>query len=183
MNRKHRNRARDTTCSPTVLMTTSNNNTKNNNRQVCRNFQRGACSFGERCSYLYVDSNGNRQSGNNITQGSPQQWSNMGSRNVLWALTLGFPPVVYGPMDAATALPRSFNAMTIYGNSSWCMDTGTTSYLASDVGGFSSPAPPWMKKKRDLGFREKVGKERVIENIEGRLLGRLEKGSQTVIEG
>ncbi|GKF01846.1 hybrid signal transduction histidine kinase M [Tanacetum coccineum] len=72
MNQKHRNGARDTTYSPTVLMTTSNNNTKNNNRQVCRNFQRGGCSFGERCRYLHVDSNGNRQSGNNTTRGSPQ---------------------------------------------------------------------------------------------------------------
>ncbi|GJS23364.1 hypothetical protein Tco_0451996, partial [Tanacetum coccineum] len=46
------------------------------------------------------------------------------------------PHVVYGPyVDQATTLSQAFNAMTVqdFGDSSWYMDTGATSHLASNA--------------------------------------------------
>nr|GFA27703.1 hybrid signal transduction histidine kinase M [Tanacetum cinerariifolium] len=56
------------------------------------------------------------------------------------------PQIIYGPyIVQVTTLPQAFNAMTVqdYGDSSWYMDTGATSHLASDVGPLDqAPAPP-----------------------------------------
>ncbi|GJY93471.1 ribonuclease H-like domain-containing protein, partial [Tanacetum coccineum] len=79
--------ARDpTSSSPHVLHdTTSNNHNNSAGVPLCRNFQRGSCSFGERCKYVhtnasrFVTRNGN---GNTNNRGSSPQWNNTTGRIV-----------------------------------------------------------------------------------------------------
>ncbi|GJR77555.1 hybrid signal transduction histidine kinase M [Tanacetum coccineum] len=104
--------ARDPTSSlPHVLLAATSNNHKNSaGVPLCRNFQRGSCSFSERYN----------------PSGLPTYTT--GPLYGTWG-----PHVVYDPyVDQATTLPQAFNAMMVqdYGDSGWYMDTEETSHLA-----------------------------------------------------
>nr|GEX76865.1 hypothetical protein [Tanacetum cinerariifolium] len=61
--------------SPHVLLASSNNRNNNNSAQLCRNFQCGSCSFGERCKYVHSNPTSARN-GNNNNRPSAAQWNN-----------------------------------------------------------------------------------------------------------
>nr|GEX01816.1 hypothetical protein [Tanacetum cinerariifolium] len=215
-----RHPARDSSASsPHVLLAASNNRNNNNSAQLCRNFQHGSCSFGERCKYVHSNPAGARN-GNNNNRPSAAQWNNItsrvmhgyritisptrppkmsyapepgtipnpinptptwtspppqyhptvtpfGSRGVIGpapgqahvvqpttigssgpsSYTTGPPPGTWGPqavyepyVDQATTPRLVFNAMMVqdYGDSGWYMETGATSYLASNTGKLTS---------------------------------------------
>ncbi|GJY63452.1 hybrid signal transduction histidine kinase M, partial [Tanacetum coccineum] len=55
-----------TSSSPHVLLAAASNNRTNfSGVPLCRNFQRGSCSFGERCKYVHNNASGSvTQNGN-----------------------------------------------------------------------------------------------------------------------
>nr|GEW24523.1 hypothetical protein [Tanacetum cinerariifolium] len=150
---KSHNTPRDNLSFGSILMAQHNrSNTNTNSQQVRRNFQRDHSSYGPLCKYLHVASGSNRNGGHANTRVSVQQ-------GILGPVQHTSPRAVFGPngmqgpagppgfnwtsqasygsyMDQSTSLPQSFNTMTLpdYGDSSWYMDTGATSHLASDAG-------------------------------------------------
>nr|GEW86225.1 ribonuclease H-like domain-containing protein [Tanacetum cinerariifolium] len=158
--KSNRPSARDSTSSsPHVLLAaTSNNRNNSTGTQLCHNFQRGSCNFGERCKYVHTNPTSNARNGNGNNRGSASQMNNTTGRimhraRVTFSPTrpskIGYatgpgtlhgtwgPQVVYGPyVDQETTLPQALNAMTIqdYGDSGWYMDTGATSHLTSNTG-------------------------------------------------
>ncbi|GJR82824.1 ribonuclease H-like domain-containing protein [Tanacetum coccineum] len=79
--RTHCHPARDSsTSSPHVLLAASNNQNNNGGAQLCRNFKRGSCSFGERCKYVHSNPGGARNRNNNNNRSSAAQWSNTTGR-------------------------------------------------------------------------------------------------------
>ncbi|GJW08838.1 ribonuclease H-like domain-containing protein [Tanacetum coccineum] len=142
-------------------------NTTSSAPQVCRNFTRGFCKWGNTCKFIHDSSRAslavhtsNNSNGNmrnvNSTAGSPSyntglQMSSNGIGNVgnlssqqqaLLARTL------YGSMNAPqsslpgqeTILPQAFNTMTLQdpSNANWNMDTGASSHLNSDANNLST---------------------------------------------
>ncbi|GJZ82736.1 ribonuclease H-like domain-containing protein, partial [Tanacetum coccineum] len=63
--------ARDSTSSsPHVLAATSNNRNNSTGAQLCRNFQRGSCNFGERCRYVHANPTSTARNRNGNNRGS-----------------------------------------------------------------------------------------------------------------
>ncbi|GKA58473.1 hybrid signal transduction histidine kinase M, partial [Tanacetum coccineum] len=77
--------ARDTSLSGSVLLAANTNTRNTSTQQVCRNFQRGHCNFGNRCRYLHVSPNDTRfagaRFGGNTSRVSAQQWGYIGTSN------------------------------------------------------------------------------------------------------
>nr|GEX49968.1 hybrid signal transduction histidine kinase M [Tanacetum cinerariifolium] len=109
--------ARDTTSS-TVLLASHNgaHNKGSANKDLCRNFQRGSCRFGEHCKYSHTNPTGARN-GNNNNRGSAAQWNNPTGR-VLHGHRVTFSPTRPGSM---TYVPNQNRGMhnNMHGGNMW----------------------------------------------------------------
>ncbi|PWA85264.1 hypothetical protein CTI12_AA151680 [Artemisia annua] len=123
--KSNRQSARDSSMSSVFIATNNNSRTNTNGPDLCRNFQRGSCTYGERCKFAHSNPNGARN-GNSNTRGSNVQWSNTTGR------------ALQGPGHRITIVPTRPNTLT------YAPEPGTAANpRANTVGsrGVLGPAP------------------------------------------
>ncbi|GJV62533.1 ribonuclease H-like domain-containing protein [Tanacetum coccineum] len=122
----------NTSSSPTVLVaptikTDKSNTMSTSGLEVCRNFQRGSCTYGARFKFVHKDNDlRTRSTGNNNTKGAPLHTKPTGRPAATY-------PGPYAYSAQATMLPHAFQTMTLQ-DLAWNMDTGASSHLADDTG-------------------------------------------------
>lgn len=86
---------KDTPSVPTVLYAKGNNTNRATGLQLCRNFQRGNCKFGERCRFIHGNVNQDQYRRNNNNKQAAKKSSPVGFQSPYYA---GQSPVAYyGP--------------------------------------------------------------------------------------
>nr|GEY99129.1 hybrid signal transduction histidine kinase M [Tanacetum cinerariifolium] len=103
--KSNRQSAHDSTSSlPHVLLAATSNNRNNSmGTQLCRNFQRGSCNFGERCRYVHTNPNSTARNGNGNNRSSASQMNNTTGR-IMHGARVTFSPTRPSKMGYATGL-------------------------------------------------------------------------------
>ncbi|GKE29015.1 ribonuclease H-like domain-containing protein, partial [Tanacetum coccineum] len=132
--------ARDSTSSsPHVLLAaTSNNRNNSTGAQLCRNFQRGSCNFGERCRYVHANPTSTAaRNGNGNHRGSASQMSNTTGR-IMHGARVTFSPTRPNKMGYATG-------------------PGSVSSPSQPTTNWTSPPTPYHNIATTIGSRGVLG--------------------------
>ncbi|GJV49701.1 hybrid signal transduction histidine kinase M [Tanacetum coccineum] len=137
--KSNRPSARDSTSSsPHVLLAaTSNNRNNSTSTQLCRNFQRGSCNFGERCKYVHTNPTSIARNRNGNNRGSARKMNNTTGR-IMHGARVTFSPTRPSKMGYATG-------------------PGSVSSLSQPITNWTNPPTPYHNTATTIGSRGGLG--------------------------